>query len=66
MRNVWLFLRDLPFPMIFGFTFGAIAGACVGTFTADNIEAQIQRDETIQQQCIDGNNNACRVMELRS
>jgi len=65
MRNVMLFLREMPWPMFFGFLFGAVAGCCFGTITAQDINAQIQRDQLIEQQCIDGNNNAGRVMELR-
>ncbi|MFL3642736.1 hypothetical protein [Xanthomonas campestris] len=44
---------------------GAVVGYWVGAGTAQSIDRQIERDEAIQQQCIDGNNNACRVMEFR-
>lgn len=65
MRKVVLFLREMPWPMFFGFVFGAVAGCCFGTISAHGINAEIERDQRIEQQCIDGNNNACRVMEHR-
>lgn len=65
MRKVVLFLREMPWPTCVGFVFGSLVGVCVGVFTADDINAQIDRDHRIEQQCIDGNNNACRVMEHR-
>ncbi|MBG3850383.1 hypothetical protein ABQZ69_19140 [Xanthomonas sp. WHRI 8391] len=66
MRKVLQFLSETPWPIFFGLIFGAVVGAFFGISTAHGINAQLERDEAIQQQCIDGNNNACRVMELRS
>ncbi|MCE4373261.1 hypothetical protein [Xanthomonas hortorum] len=65
MRNVILFLREMPWPMAFGFIFGAVGGAAFGVITGCDINAQIERDQRIEHQCIDGNDNACRVMEHR-
>ncbi|MEQ7962501.1 hypothetical protein ABQW72_05435 [Xanthomonas hortorum pv. pelargonii] len=65
MRKVVLFLCEMPWPMFFGFVFGAVAGCCFGTITAHGINAEIEREQRIEQQCIDGNNNACRVMGYR-
>ncbi len=48
-----------------GFGIGGLVGYAAGAGAAQSIDRQIERDEAIQQQCIDGNNNACRVMELR-
>ncbi|MCC4615643.1 hypothetical protein LL972_06390 [Xanthomonas campestris pv. asclepiadis] len=48
-----------------GFGIGLLAGYPVGAGVAQSVSRQIERDEAIQQQCIDGNDNACRVMELR-
>ncbi|WP_416640632.1 hypothetical protein [Xanthomonas arboricola] len=48
-----------------GFGAGALVGYWSGAGVAQSIDRQIERDEAIQQQCIDGNDNACRVMELR-
>ncbi|WP_460198905.1 hypothetical protein ACE15N_11040 [Xanthomonas campestris pv. passiflorae] len=48
-----------------GFGIGGLVGYSAGAGSAQSIDRQIERREAIQQQCIDGNDNACRVMELR-
>ncbi|MCC4615663.1 hypothetical protein LL972_06490 [Xanthomonas campestris pv. asclepiadis] len=65
MRKVLQFVSEMPWPIFFGVIFGAVVGAFFGISTAHGINAQLERDEAIQQQCIDGNDNACRVMEHR-
>ncbi|APO93983.1 hypothetical protein BI313_04660 [Xanthomonas vesicatoria] len=62
-------LREIGLLAGMGCAVGLGAGAFVGYWSgagiAQSIDRQIERDEAIQQQCIDGNDNACRVMELR-
>lgn len=65
IRAVGLFLSDMGWAWVFGMLIGITLGVFSGLSLADDIEAQMQRDQRIEQQCIDGNNNACRVMELR-
>lgn len=69
MRNFVAFCREIgPVACIccaIGFGAGAFVGYWSGAGVAQSIDRQIERDEAIQQQCIDGNQGACRVMELR-
>ncbi|MCF5934980.1 MULTISPECIES: hypothetical protein [Xanthomonas] len=69
MRNLIAFCREIgPLALMCcatGFGIGGLVGYASGAGAAQSIDRQIERDETIQQQCIDGNNNACRVMEFR-
>ncbi|WP_231114563.1 hypothetical protein [Xanthomonas euvesicatoria] len=48
-----------------GFGIGGLVGFIAGQGAASSVEHQIQRDEALQQLCIDGNEGACRVMEFR-
>ncbi|MEA9787077.1 hypothetical protein VDF90_07410 [Xanthomonas campestris pv. raphani] len=65
IRALGEFLFEMGGPWLVGMVIGIILGVFSGLSLADDIEAQIQRDQRIEQRCIDGNNNACRVMELR-
>ncbi|KLC07944.1 hypothetical protein L2249_19940 [Xanthomonas perforans] len=69
MKDFIQFCRELG-PIVVmccatGFGIGGLVGYAAGAGAAQSIDRQIQRYERIEQQCIDGNNNACRVMELR-
>ncbi|KHS33331.1 hypothetical protein RN20_22075 [Xanthomonas phaseoli pv. phaseoli] len=48
-----------------GFGIGGLVGFIAGQGFASSVEHQVQRDEALQQLCIDGNEGACRVMEFR-
>lgn len=69
MRNFIAFCRELG-PIVCmccvtGFGVGGLVGYAAGMGAASSVEHQIQRDEAVQQLCIDGNDGACRVMEFR-
>ncbi|MBV6690454.1 hypothetical protein KV692_22060 [Xanthomonas euvesicatoria pv. physalidis] len=69
MKNLIQFCREIG-PLVLmccatGFGIGGLVGYAAGMGSASSVEHQIQRDEAIQQLCIDGNDGACRVMEFR-
>lgn len=55
--------------LFWGFLIGALAGTFVGLFVTSGLGADISASRehrlSLEQKCIDGNDGACRVLEVR-
>jgi len=55
--------------LFWGFLIGALAGTFVGLFVVSGLGADISASRehllSLEQKCIDGNDGACRVLEVR-
>jgi len=58
-------MGESPFNFLAGAVFGLLFGGLAALFSIPGASDSCRDDRDVERLCIDGNDNACRVMEAR-